>query len=249
MNKYILAIETISNYLGVGLFQFEISINTKIDTNNGLSNITNIEKKSTVNHFINNVHDKYLASTVSEVLEINSLQVSDLSAVAVSSGPGSFTGLRIGVSFAKALCFEDGVTPSPKLISVPTLKVLVSEFIKHNQKSLNLDNKTIQVFLKSHKNIYYSQKFKIEASNKNYNIIEFGEVELLEVLHKYEQVEIDYIISNSIDLLELVDNLEIVNLNIDSVAMLGIEKFSVSNFEDAGSFVPQYSQDFQIKVV
>lgn len=245
MNKYILAIETSSNYLGVGLFQFEIDN----DTNNGLSNITNIEKKSTVNHFINNVHDKYLAATVSEILEINDLKVSDLNAVAVSSGPGSFTGLRIGVSFAKALCFEDGVTPSPKLISVSTLKVLVYEFIKLNHKIIHFENKTIQVFLKSHKNIYYTQKFKIEASDINYNIIEFGEIELLEVLHKYEQVEIDFIISNSIDLLELVDNLEIVNLNIDSVAMLGIEKYCVSNFEDAGSFVPQYSQDFQIKVV
>ena len=241
MSNYILAIETSSSYLGVGLFQFSNE-----------NDIHKIEKKSVVSHFINNVHDKYLAATVSEVLEINELNVGDLSAVAVSSGPGSFTGLRIGVSFAKALCFVDGITPSPKLISVPTLKVLISEFIKIN-KNLNFENKTIQVFLKSHKNIYYSQKFTIElsnsTSNSNFNFIELGEVELLEIVKKYEQKDADYNISNSIDLLEFIDNLEIVNLNIESVAFLGIEKFNLSQFEDSSSFVPQYSQDFQIKVV
>ncbi|MDL2221343.1 tRNA (adenosine(37)-N6)-threonylcarbamoyltransferase complex dimerization subunit type 1 TsaB [Parabacteroides sp. OttesenSCG-928-N08] len=41
-------------------------------------------------------------------------------AVAVSSGPGSYTGLRIGVSFAKGLCFGQGLP----LIAVPTLELL-----------------------------------------------------------------------------------------------------------------------------
>lgn len=249
MNKYILAIETSSNYLGVGLFQFEIDI----DTNNGLNNNTNIEKKSTINHYVNNVHDKYLASTVSEILEINCLQVSDFSAVAVSSGPGSFTGLRIGVSFAKALCFDDGTTPSPKLISVPTLKVLVSEFIKLNNKILNLEDKTCQVFLKSHKNVYYSQKFRIIKNNSNnvnnYDIIELCEVELLEIIHEINTDDEDLIISNSSELSQFIKNYDMINLNVESVAMLGIEKYHLSEFEDAGSFVPQYSQEFQIKVL
>ena len=49
-----------------------------------------------------------------------------LHAVAVSSGPGSYTGLRIGVSLAKGLCFGYGIP----LIAVPTLKLLASEAIR-----------------------------------------------------------------------------------------------------------------------
>ena len=46
----------------------------------------------------------------------------DITHVAVSIGPGSFTGLRIGVTLAKTLCFATGA----KLIAVPTLPVIAS---------------------------------------------------------------------------------------------------------------------------
>ncbi|GHT32873.1 tRNA (adenosine(37)-N6)-threonylcarbamoyltransferase complex dimerization subunit type 1 TsaB [Bacteroidia bacterium] len=49
-----------------------------------------------------------------------------LDAVAVSSGPGSYTGLRIGVSLAKGLCFGFNIP----LISVPTLELLASRAIR-----------------------------------------------------------------------------------------------------------------------
>ena len=47
-----------------------------------------------------------------------------LDAVAISAGPGSYTGLRIGVSFAKGLCFGLDIP----LIALPTLKVMASSF-------------------------------------------------------------------------------------------------------------------------
>jgi Inactive homolog of metal-dependent proteases, putative molecular chaperone len=54
-----------------------------------------------------------------------------LDAVAVSSGPGSYTGLRIGVSMAKGLCFGYGIP----LIAVPTLKIIASKAISLNNKA------------------------------------------------------------------------------------------------------------------
>lgn len=65
-------------------------------------------------------HSLLLGTYVDELLRENQLGVQDLDAVAVSMGPGSYTGLRIGVSLAKGLCFG----ASKPLIAVSTLQAL-----------------------------------------------------------------------------------------------------------------------------
>ena len=67
------------------------------------------------------VHASMTAPYVSEMLNELGLKVQDCSAVAVGKGPGSYTGLRVGVSTAKGLCFGAGIP----LISVGTLDTLV----------------------------------------------------------------------------------------------------------------------------
>ena len=67
------------------------------------------------------VHASMTAPYVSEMLRELDLKVHDCSAVAVGKGPGSYTGLRVGVSTAKGLCFGAGIP----LISVGTLDTLV----------------------------------------------------------------------------------------------------------------------------
>jgi tRNA threonylcarbamoyladenosine biosynthesis protein TsaB len=64
-----------------------------------------------------NVHSSKLASMAVELLTISGKSFSDLNAIAVSKGPGSFTGLRIGVAFAKGLCFGLNIP----LIGIDTL--------------------------------------------------------------------------------------------------------------------------------
>jgi len=68
-------------------------------------------------------HAEALHPYIKEALERASLSFSDLGAVAVSKGPGSYTGLRIGVSAAKGLCFSLDLP----LISVPTLEALARQ--------------------------------------------------------------------------------------------------------------------------
>lgn len=65
-------------------------------------------------------HSVLLGTYVNEILQENNLTVAALDAVAVSMGPGSYTGLRIGVSMAKGLCYGAG----KPLIAVPTLQAL-----------------------------------------------------------------------------------------------------------------------------
>ncbi|MDA0886007.1 MAG: tRNA (adenosine(37)-N6)-threonylcarbamoyltransferase complex dimerization subunit type 1 TsaB, partial [Bacteroidetes bacterium] len=50
-------------------------------------------------------HSELLTTTIRDILSQNNLSVKDLSAVAIGVGPGSFTGLRIGFSVAKGLCY------------------------------------------------------------------------------------------------------------------------------------------------
>lgn len=63
------------------------------------------------------------APFIQEMLAERGLRAKDCSAVCVSSGPGSYTGLRVGVSTAKGLCFGAGIP----LLSVDTLETLVSQ--------------------------------------------------------------------------------------------------------------------------
>src|SRR6476620_4220596 len=65
-----------------------------------------------------NIHASVITLFIDELLEKNNCQFSDLSAVAISMGPGSYTGLRIGVSTAKGLCYALDVP----LIAVNTLE-------------------------------------------------------------------------------------------------------------------------------
>lgn len=67
-----------------------------------------------------NSHAKILTVFIDELFKSNNISFSELDAVAVSAGPGSYTGLRIGTSVAKGLCYA----LSKPLISVPTLFAL-----------------------------------------------------------------------------------------------------------------------------
>ena len=66
-------------------------------------------------------HSEQLTVFIEQLLQQEGLKVSDLDAIAVSSGPGSYTGLRIGVSTAKGLCYASDVP----LIAVSTLSAMV----------------------------------------------------------------------------------------------------------------------------
>ena len=68
-------------------------------------------------------HAAMTAPFVKQVLADGGLRASDLDAVCVSAGPGSYTGLRVGVSTAKGICFAAGIP----LLAVGTLELLVHQ--------------------------------------------------------------------------------------------------------------------------
>ena len=67
-------------------------------------------------------HSKSLTLLIEKVMKTAGRTLTELSAVAVSNGPGSYTGLRIGLATAKGICFA----LDKPLICLPTLRVLAS---------------------------------------------------------------------------------------------------------------------------
>ncbi len=67
-------------------------------------------------------HSKALTLLIEKVMKTAGCSLQDISAVAVSNGPGSYTGLRIGLATAKGICFA----LDKPLICLPTLQVLAS---------------------------------------------------------------------------------------------------------------------------
>ena len=78
-----------------------------------------------------NIHAEKLIPFCDEALLQASLKYSDLHAVSVSSGPGSYTGLRIGVSAAKGFCY----TLNIPLIAVPSLDALAQAMSTSNDNA------------------------------------------------------------------------------------------------------------------
>ena len=185
-------------------------------------------------------HASILTVFISEILEEKHLSVSDIDAVSVSIGPGSYTGLRIGVSVAKGLCYATG----KPLIAIPTLKVLAAGVInKGIPESVNmlipmLDARRMEVYTG-----VYSRELKELLPVKAEIITETSFSEWMEkgpVLFfgdgapKCEQV-----IKN--------ENAVFIDAFPASASYMGLlseQAFSESHFEDVAYLEPFYLKDF-----
>lgn len=101
--KLLLALDTSTNMVGVALY-------------NGAEVIHETIWKSRFNH------TRELAPMLQQALEQSEAGYEDLVAVAVAIGPGSFTGLRIGLALAKGIVFAHHLA----LIGIPTLNILAA---------------------------------------------------------------------------------------------------------------------------
>lgn len=108
LQPLILNIETSTNVCSVSLTG---------ETGTVLASRENTEDKS---------HSALLAVFIDEVMKESGNSFDDLSAVSVSMGPGSYTGLRIGVSTAKGICYAKSIP----LIALNTLDIMVSGFLR-----------------------------------------------------------------------------------------------------------------------
>jgi tRNA threonylcarbamoyladenosine biosynthesis protein TsaB len=85
-------------------------------------------------------HAARLTVFIDEILKAENLRIRDLHAIAIGKGPGSYTGLRIGVSTAKGLCYGAGIP----LIAVGTLRIMFNYAIEIcRERSIPLDENAL----------------------------------------------------------------------------------------------------------
>ena len=125
----IISIETATDWCGVALL-----INDKCEGE--------VQKK------IPRKHSEKLPVFYNRLMFSTKFDDNKLDAIAVSIGPGSFTGLRIGLGFAKGLAFAKDIP----IIPVPTLDVIA--------RSTDEENDDFSVYLFSHGDIVYHQQYK-----------------------------------------------------------------------------------------
>ena len=105
------------------------------------------------------IHGEQLTLMITELLAKSQLSLKDLAAVSYSSGPGSYTGLRIGLSTAKGLCFALSIP----LIALPTHHILLELALANDFKNA----KKVIALLDARRTEVYMQVFDCQGGSKN----------------------------------------------------------------------------------
>jgi len=194
------------------------------------------------------IHASMLVPTILEVLLQSGKVMKDLDAVAVASGPGSYTGLRIGASTAKGLSFALGIP----LIAVPTMHALATAF-------RDLKNRAALVTcLPSRKGEVYAQIWDVaESPAALTDVVVLTVEELPDFLVTSGRNEFVAIGSGAESLLRATAGLSMVKTNnapgdaerstVDGVAVLAFQRFMSGGFEDVARFEPFYLNEFVAK--
>ncbi|MFN3999819.1 tRNA (adenosine(37)-N6)-threonylcarbamoyltransferase complex dimerization subunit type 1 TsaB [Algoriphagus sp.] len=182
-------------------------------------------------------HAERLMQLVVDVVEKAELELTDLDGIAVSEGPGSYTGLRIGVSTAKGLAFGLNLP----LISINTLQALASAVVSEEAALIIpvLDARRMEVFR--------------EVFDSNLNSVAQLDSEILEegVFQNFLERGRVYFAGDTLEKLKTVvssENAQFVSDLTFSAAHLGklaFIKFQNQDFADIAYFVPNYLKEFK----
>lgn len=181
-------------------------------------------------------HAEKLHTFILEVIGDAALTMGDLDAISVSKGPGSYTGLRIGVSAAKGLCYA----LDKPLISIPTLENMALQIsLKENELVVPLlDARRMEV---------YSAIY-----DKDYQQIRATEAEIIDEtsFQSFLKKGILYFAGDGAEKCkEFIshDNARFLSAIYPSareMALIASRKFETGDFEDVAYFEPFYLKDF-----
>ena len=184
-------------------------------------------------------HAEKLHVFIKDTILAANLSFTDIKAVAVSMGPGSYTGLRIGVSAAKGLCFAWGIP----LIAVPTLAVLANQAQEQGAKYIIplLDARRMEVYTA----VFTTEQHCIAETSA---LVFEEENPFLEYLEKGKVVFIGDGVAKSKAILQHPNAVFVEDQypSAISLAALATVKYNQKAFEDVAYFEPFYLKDFKV---
>lgn len=181
-------------------------------------------------------HAERLHVFIEEIVKEAGITFSDLAAIAVSQGPGSYTGLRIGVSAAKGLCYALGIP----LIAIDTLQTLASQ--------ITVSDGLIIPMIDARRMEVYSAVFDVNHQNKRETQAEIiGE----NSFQGFEETL--YFIGDCAEKCKSVltkgNFVFLENIKYPSakeMSILSYDKYKISDTVDVAYFEPYYLKDFMV---
>ena len=181
-------------------------------------------------------HSENLHVFIDDIMNKNKLNFNQLEACSISRGPGSYTGLRIGLSAAKGLCFGMDIP----LISISSLKVLANS-VKYNGLIIaTMDARRDEVYscvFDKELNIIQDEKPEIITNNSYLELTNNNEVLII----GDGQIKCKRLINNN----KLSYNSDILRPSSKNMYSLVYEKFRKNDFEDLAYFEPKYLKEFR----
>jgi tRNA threonylcarbamoyladenosine biosynthesis protein TsaB len=190
-------------------------------------------------------HAQLLTCFIDEVMKTRNIPFNRLDAIAVSGGPGSYTGLRIGVSTAKGLCFASGLP----LIAIPSLEAMAHHVISNsaiyaaaaNEQSLfcpMIDARRMEVYTA----IYNNQLVKLKEIQAD--IIDHQSY--ASFLHNHKILFFGNGAAKCRTIIQHPNALFLDNVTTSASYMAGLAEaaFLAANFVDVAYYEPYYLKDF-----
>ena len=188
----------------------------------------------------NNAHASKLTILIDELLHETEIEPSTLNGIFLSAGPGSYTGLRIGSSTAKGMCFALGIP----LIAVNTLDALISQ-VKNSRATFLcplIDARRMEVYCKlvqayNNEEILVTTSLILEPNSFNSYLQEGSIVFFGSGAEK----------SKALIQSEKAIFLDDIKPKASAIAQLGFELWKKGKNENLIEFEPYYLKDFQVK--
>jgi len=180
-------------------------------------------------------HASWLHIAIKELLEEHSIRPGDLKAVGISAGPGSYTGLRVGMATAKGLCYSLQIP----LISINTLRMMASAARGETAELLcpMIDARRMEVFT-----AIFNQDLQEIMPSSNLILDEMTFSPWL------EQQRMSFFGNGSNKLQSILKHknaiFSVIEANASHLAPLSYEKFRQGDYADLAYSEPFYGKDF-----